>query len=221
MRPPSTVTVRLHVSGQSRVQTLARSNVVMIGSVTCHAHAYNLHLECAKEPISLNMTRPVGKITVAHAAATALSLDRASPLALHAQLALQLRQMILCARIRPGMRLPSSRSLAEDLSVSRATIVLAYDQLANEGYLEGRQGAGIFVSPSLPEQSLKLAPTAKGVSSSAQHRLEPPLAPTRPFMGAADPLLFPFEHWSRLLYRTWRYPRPELLARPDPFGWPH
>jgi GntR family transcriptional regulator / MocR family aminotransferase len=30
----------------------------------------------------------------------------------------------------------------------------------------------------------------------------------------------PFRYWARLLHRIWRNPRPELVAKIDPFGWP-
>jgi GntR family transcriptional regulator / MocR family aminotransferase len=182
------------------------------------------------------MTRPVDSPRTADAAAAALSLDRRSALALHLQLSSQLRQMILSARMPPGARLPSSRSLAEELLISRATVVLAYDQLAGEGYVEGRQGAGIFVSPSLPQQALQAAapprpaqrgaPPSSGGEAAGGEAVAPPPAeihvarPIRPFTGAPDPNLFPYQQWARLLHRIWRSPRPALLGGVDPFGWP-
>ncbi|MEU6439245.1 PLP-dependent aminotransferase family protein [Streptomyces sp. NPDC047046] len=47
--------------------------------------------------------------------------------------------------LHPGSRLPSSRSLADDLGVSRSVVVEAYGQLVAEGYLEAVQGAGTRV----------------------------------------------------------------------------
>jgi len=45
--------------------------------------------------------------------------------------------------------------------------------------------------------------------------------PARPFqINATDPTLFPLRHWARLLNRIWRNPRPELVTKIDPFGWP-
>lgn len=46
----------------------------------------------------------------------------------------------------PGMKLPSSRKLAEQLEVARNTVVAAYQQLVADGYLVSRQRSGIFVS---------------------------------------------------------------------------
>lgn len=53
--------------------------------------------------------------------------------------------------IAPGSRLPGSRDLAKDLSVSRNTVLSAYDQLQSEGYLQTRAGSGTFVCEVLPE----------------------------------------------------------------------
>jgi GntR family transcriptional regulator/MocR family aminotransferase len=58
----------------------------------------------------------------------------------------QLRAAVLDGRLRPGDPLPPSRELAEQLGVARATIVGAYEQLAGEGFITARRGAGTFVT---------------------------------------------------------------------------
>ncbi|WP_426699867.1 PLP-dependent aminotransferase family protein [Rhodanobacter sp. Col0626] len=45
-----------------------------------------------------------------------------------------------------GARLPGSRSMAVALGVSRTVVLMAYDQLESEGYLESRSGSGTSVS---------------------------------------------------------------------------
>jgi GntR family transcriptional regulator / MocR family aminotransferase len=62
-----------------------------------------------------------------------------------------LRQAILTGQLKPGTRLPSTRALAVDLSVSRNTVLDAYAQLLSEGYVEARHGSGTFVSHSLAD----------------------------------------------------------------------
>jgi GntR family transcriptional regulator / MocR family aminotransferase len=62
------------------------------------------------------------------------------------QLYLGLRSAILSGQLHAGERLPSSRDLAEQFHVSRTVVVLAYDQLLAEGYVEGRRGSGTFVA---------------------------------------------------------------------------
>ncbi|MGE9552814.1 PLP-dependent aminotransferase family protein [Erwinia amylovora] len=52
-----------------------------------------------------------------------------------------------------GSRLPASRDLAKELSVSRNTVLAAYEQLQSEGYLQTRTGSGTFVCDQLPERA--------------------------------------------------------------------
>ena len=81
-----------------------------------------------------------------------LARDLSTPL--HRQLYDQLREAILTGRLAPGARLPSTRSLASELNLSRNTVATAFEQLLSEGYVEGRVGAGTYVSPVLPEMLL-------------------------------------------------------------------
>ncbi len=49
-------------------------------------------------------------------------------------------------RLRPGDRLPSTRSLATDLGVSRGPVVAAYDELVAAGFIRARAGSGAVVA---------------------------------------------------------------------------
>jgi GntR family transcriptional regulator/MocR family aminotransferase len=73
-------------------------------------------------------------------------LDPDSALSLQNQIRQKLVEAILAGSFPGGTRLPSSRKLAEQLGVARNTVVLAYEQLVEEGYLESRERSGIFVN---------------------------------------------------------------------------
>ncbi|MGE3912665.1 MAG: PLP-dependent aminotransferase family protein [Chloroflexota bacterium] len=88
------------------------------------------------------------------ATALTIPLDERGALSLQQQLYMRLRDDILARRLRPGERLPPSRTLAAQLAVSRTTVVLVYEQLVAEGYAEARQGAGTFVSRQIPDEAL-------------------------------------------------------------------
>ena len=75
-----------------------------------------------------------------------VGLDRGGATPLRAQLEEQLRDAVRSGRLAPGVALPSSRSLARELGVSRGVVVDAYAQLGAEGYLVARQGAPTLVS---------------------------------------------------------------------------
>jgi GntR family transcriptional regulator/MocR family aminotransferase len=68
-----------------------------------------------------------------------------------------LKSEIGAGRLLAGARLPSTRALAADLDVSRNTVVLAYEQLAAEGYVANRDRSAATVAgkapPSLPASS--------------------------------------------------------------------
>lgn len=69
---------------------------------------------------------------------------------LHADLAHRLRVLIGDGALPSGSRLPSERSLADTLGVSRNTITTALDSLRGEGLLSSRRGDGTYVAASTP-----------------------------------------------------------------------
>ena len=74
---------------------------------------------------------------------------------LHQQLYRQIRDELLSGSLNDvAARLPSSRTLAADLGISRLTVNLAFEKLAAEGYLRSRIGSGTYVAHPLPETFL-------------------------------------------------------------------
>jgi GntR family transcriptional regulator/MocR family aminotransferase len=126
-------------------------------------------------------------------------LNRNAKKPLHVQMEQYLRDLIQTGMLTAGEALPSSRALASQLNVSRNTVLLAYEQLLSEAYLETRPRAGIFVSSSLskfPPRSI----VAKGVKP-------PPASDVRdqsfwsplPFWpNQPDAALFPLALWNRI-----------------------
>src|SRR5215216_5911885 len=84
-----------------------------------------------------------------------LSVERTAATPLHRQIYDGLRRAILEGMLRAGQRVPSTRTLAAELEVSRLPVLTAYEQLLHEGYLTGRTGSGTYVSPTLPEDTLQ------------------------------------------------------------------
>jgi GntR family transcriptional regulator/MocR family aminotransferase len=81
----------------------------------------------------------------------AFEVDRAADTSVYRQIYLQLRSAILAGALPPATKLPSTRALAAQLSVSRSAVVSAFEQLLAEGYAFGRKGAGTYVASDLPE----------------------------------------------------------------------
>ncbi|HEY3556348.1 MAG TPA: PLP-dependent aminotransferase family protein [Kribbella sp.] len=132
-----------------------------------------------------------------------LTIDRDSGVPLHLQLAEQFRAAVLDGRLQAGHRLPSTRDLARDLSVSRSVTQAAYDQLHAEGWIEGRTGAGTFVTDVAP-----LQPAVRR-STTPQPETEPKLLTLRPGIPYIAPT--PDPGWRR----AWR----EVSTQSPPRGY--
>lgn len=133
------------------------------------------------------------------------------------QVCLGLRQAILSGTFRPGDRLPATRELAEQLGVSRTVILLAYDQLLAEGFLEGRPGSGTYVSigiaagrsaRSVREVKLRLSRYGSAAAAAAPGMDFPRrrAASLRYDFAYRRSIAegFPFESWRRILLRRAR-----------------
>jgi GntR family transcriptional regulator/MocR family aminotransferase len=164
-------------------------------------------------------------------------LDPHGPETLQHQLCQELRKAILGGRLVRGQRIPSSRTLAQTLAISRTSVVLCYDQLVSEGYLESNRGSGTFVCGQLPEEFLAQGGGLEPVP--ARHQVPAPWsgygarlltldfptvdrvpeAPYR-FTQTHPPMeSFPVDTWKRLLARHCRNRGPALTDfRPESTG---
>ncbi|TFY89506.1 PLP-dependent aminotransferase family protein [Pseudomonas kairouanensis] len=175
-----------------------------------------------------------------------IELDRRQGLT--RQLYEALRQRVLDGRLVSGTRLPATRDLAAALSISRNSVVRAYDQLYAEGFIESRVGDGTYVAqlPAAKKLSTKVStgfstglPPAlstkwasfpedldnevihsSGLALINTHHLSlPPAGPPRAFrVGVPAFDLFPFDVWAKLNGAFWRKPDLEQLCYGDPAG---
>jgi len=79
-----------------------------------------------------------------------IALDRERPLS--DQIYDHLRDAILAGRLAGGDRLAPSRELARELSVSRNTVVGAYERRVAEGFVVTRRAGGTVVTDELPDR---------------------------------------------------------------------
>src|SRR5271167_316940 len=87
-----------------------------------------------------------------------IALDYGTKAPIYRQLYDWFRKAILDGHMRPGQRVPSTRSLAAELKVSRIPVLNAYEQLLAEGYFETFVGAGTCVARSIPDETLSAPP---------------------------------------------------------------
>ena len=88
----------------------------------------------------------------------AIALDSRLPQPLHQQIYEELRRAILTGRLLPRQKIPSTRSLAKSLGISRTTVTQSYEQLLSEGYLQTIIGSGTYVCAQLPDDLLHSVP---------------------------------------------------------------
>ena len=139
-------------------------------------------------------------------------LDSKRPESLQRQLREQIANAILDGQIPLDKALPSSRKLASELKIARNTVVLAYDQLLDDGYLIAKSRSGYFVNADILEgraakpirlNDIDAKPmpweTLLTARPSLQRNIRKPAdwnSYEYPFLyGQLDHALFPTQHW--------------------------
>ena len=140
-----------------------------------------------------------------------VQLDRARPEPIRVQLEDSLRQAIRSGRLRAGERLPSSRELAKQLSVSRGVVQECYEQLYAEGYVSARAGSATRVAEI--DTSTSAVPAATRPA---------PAKPRIDFAtGVPDLASFPRSDWVWAHREACREAATSALGYGDPRGAPH
>lgn len=140
---------------------------------------------------------------------------------LYEQIYEYIRDEIKGGRLLVGEKLPSARSLAEYLQVSRSTVDLAYDQLLSEGYIEAIPRKGYFVCQAAELYRLdslkKLGPDRNNrkilQDSTSQMQESLHFSPN-----AVDMRYFPFSVWKKITRETLIDDRKELFTLGEPQG---
>jgi GntR family transcriptional regulator/MocR family aminotransferase len=168
-----------------------------------------------------------------------ITLDEKCDEPLYRQIYETIRRSILSGGIPTGRQLPASRLLAKQLGVSRMTVLNAYEQLLAEGYIEGKMGAGTFVSAHLPEELLQasgiklperqeepltrkviLSEYGSKVSQNSRiilrHHGATTLVPFQHGVAALDE--FPFRVWAKIAQKWQKSPPASVLSYGDAVG---
>jgi GntR family transcriptional regulator / MocR family aminotransferase len=150
-----------------------------------------------------------------------VELDRSLSLPLYLQLYEKIKNAILGGLLKEGERMPATRTLANELAISRNCVLLAFEQLILEGYLSGKTGAGTFVShhlPVLPARKRSAPPEVKQSPAHAKE-IEPvdyplseeilvrdsQLEPLKPFQLSVPAFEhFPFTAWAKIAAGIYR-----------------
>ena len=166
-----------------------------------------------------------------------IPLEKRGTCPIYRQLYDWFRSAITEGRLRPGQRVPSTRSMAAELQISRISVFNAYEQLQSEGYLETFVGSGTCVARTIPDDAFDLdpphgrngskrviaEPRPRKVSARAGALLKAPseswlhnLGPFRVSLPALDQ--FPIGIWSKLVARHSRRLSRSVMAYGDVMG---
>lgn len=162
------------------------------------------------------------------------TLDPAAAVPLRRQLYNWFLRAIADGRLRPAQRVPSTRRMAQELNVSRITVLWAYEQLTAEGYLQTIRGSGAVVAGSIPSPVGSDRARTTGAAGSAGRKVqlsrqtarllrlreEQTLPITGAFRNAPALDLFPQRAWSRLVSRRARKSLAHDMGYGDPMGEP-
>lgn len=121
-------------------------------------------------------------------------LEPGRKIPLYEQIYQHIKHEIKEGKLPPNTKLPSTRSLSDNLSVSRNTVDLAYSQLVSEGYIESRPKSGYYVClvADLSNIILKNSPITKADKEEKANYLYD----FSPF--TIDIYNFPYHTWKRL-----------------------
>ena len=139
-------------------------------------------------------------------------IDRAAKEPVRRQIYGQIKEQILCGLMAEGEPMPSTRTLAGELGVSRSTIVETYDMLLSEGYLVSRQGAPTIVSDGLLLNALVDAPKREKHANREQFIVDFST-------GKPDLNLFPRGKWAKLLSQSAAELSSDLYGYTGPQGY--
>jgi GntR family transcriptional regulator/MocR family aminotransferase len=149
-----------------------------------------------------------------------IRLNKRDGAPLYLQLYEQIKQAIFNGQLKDGERMPSTRILSAELSVSRNSVFQAYEQLMVEGFLQGRKGDGTYVCVQMskaPHRAFKAAvPVKAPVKTEGVKYRDKALSsdilkrdcvkePWLPFqICVPDVQHFPFRIWARIAAGIYR-----------------
>ncbi|ATN37589.1 aspartate aminotransferase (plasmid) [Rhizobium sp. ACO-34A] len=165
-----------------------------------------------------------------------VEFDKSADVPIYRQITEWMKTAILSGRLAAGTKLPSTRILADELGVSRNTVVQVFEMLTEEGLLSSRVGAGTFVSDIIQDQTIiepdtPIEPASRAggypfrslsrrgkslvVSATGEFSERPtPFMPDLP-----DLREFPIRTWMRLLNETSGRLTGQILAESSNAGY--
>jgi len=161
-----------------------------------------------------------------------ITLDRNSSTPLSKQICIRIRELILSGELKNGERLPSTRIMAKELKINRATVAQAYKELIHEGLVHSGVGSGTYISYHAfdnhdeLDQSNYIPQLSEGIHSlwrTSMEGLDFKLVPEDTVNFATlipDENFFPIDEFTECLNQTMKDEGPSILQYSGTLGYP-
>lgn len=143
----------------------------------------------------------------------AIFVDTSLPVPAYEQIYSFIKKEIISGRLSKGTKLPSTRELADYMQFSRSTILMAYEQLIAEGYIESRTRRGYFVTEVEKGFDVRDVKSPQEKRESRQAGYETDFSPD-----GIEEDFFPYNEWRRLGHQVVVSENSELFNSGDPKG---
>jgi GntR family transcriptional regulator/MocR family aminotransferase len=162
-----------------------------------------------------------------------IRMDSSSTIPLYIQLYNVIRESILAGRLKGGLKLPGTRTIADEFKVSRNTVLIAFEKLIAEGYIKGKVGAGTYVTDDIPDKlsikEQKHIHSDNGLFNLRAGKREAPASFSRRYMpennfvpfqhGIPSVKDFPFDIWLKIFNKTMQLFSTYQLTKIDGTGY--
>lgn len=158
----------------------------------------------------------VDRLSGRFALAPLIELQRDDTLSLQIQIRSRILHLVETGLLPPNAKMPSTRKLSRDLSISRNTVSLAYQHLIGDGHLYTKDRSGVFVSPGyrrlVPSRPMIIGESGRDVETVAASHLSQKEVRSQQFRcppdwhrfeypfieGRYDRSLFPVPEWREV-----------------------
>lgn len=144
-----------------------------------------------------------------------IELNVNSDVPLYEQIYGYIKEQIKSGMLVKGTRIPSGRVLSSYLEVSRSTVIMAYEQLISEGYIESRPGSGYYVADIEGLYSVSVKKEKKRTEIKPLPKYSYDFSPR-----GIDLNSFPFNNWRKITRNVLVDDNKELFAAGSPQGEP-
>ncbi len=145
-----------------------------------------------------------------------INIQKEEKRTLSKQIYRNIREKILNGELKEGTSLPSTREMSAELTISRNTVLTAYDMLVSEGFVTSIPGSGLYVNRGIRAERQPVIVADAMAATLSDDRLSPDFISFDSGIPALE--LFPRSKWNMIHSRVFRDAPVAALGYDDPQG---